>query len=171
MQNNNNNDNDNDNDNDSTQYYQILSNKLLSKTIDSNLWRDIMKKPFEADLKIMVPNVDPHFAHDQYIYVCKDSLPKLINKHMKMENNIDCVYFIYNNKSDYEYDEKYWFLIGKIKTNISNHWFSYESGCPGTGFGLGTETTIFLVQQFDILIKYCLTDKQRNLIIKHIDDV
>ena len=61
----------------------------------------------------------------------------------------------------YEYDDKYWFFIGKLENNL---YFSYEIGCSGTGFGLGETSLIHFSKTKELLLLYGLTDKHRNLV-------
>lgn len=47
----------------------------------------------------------------------------------------------------------------------------YESGCSGTGFGLGSTSSLFMSKSHELLYNHSLTDKHRNLITKNIKNV
>jgi hypothetical protein len=46
----------------------------------------------------------------------------------------------------------------------------YESDCCGTGFGLGSKSTLYLSKNPELLTAYGLTNKHRDLITKNIKE-
>jgi len=103
------------------------------------------------------------FCHYQKCYRIDTDKIKVITKRVIIKDLIDCLYFLYVDALLDNFDDKYWFFVGKLKNDF---YFAYESGCCGTGFGLGSESTLYVSFNKKLLIKYGLTDKQRDLIFK-----
>jgi hypothetical protein len=121
-------------------------------------YENILFEPLNADEILINPNIN---CHEQKAYVILPNKIKPVEKRIIIKNLIESLYFIYvDTKLNYN-DDKYWFLIGKLKNGI---YFSYESGCCQTGFGLGSKSSLYLSREQDHLIKYGLTNKQRELI-------
>ena len=86
------------------------------------------------------------------------------SKQLIIKDNIDCLYYIYVDHGNSRWDDKYWFCIGKTK---DARFFSYESTCGGTGFGLGSQTKIYYAMDQEILLTYGIEDKHRTFMKEH----
>lgn len=135
-------------------------NNLFNEFSDFENFKNNLSEPLEAD---EIKDLNLHF---QKCYFIKDNNIKHINKRFIIKNIIEHLYFLYIDLGEKEFDERYWFFIGKIKNK--NLYFTYETGCCGTGFGLGEISTIYLSENKDLLCNYGLTNKQRYLINKNI---
>jgi hypothetical protein len=124
-------------------------------------YENILAEPLNADETLIDPNIN---CHEQKAYAIQTDKIKSIDKRIIIKNSIECLYFIYVDTKLNYYDDKYWFFIGKLKNGI---YFSYESGCCQTGFGLGSKSSLYLAKEQDHLITYGLTNKQRELINQH----
>lgn len=123
-----------------------------------SIYSNYFSEPFKAN-----SCTDVNYPHSQNCYRIDKNGIKLLNKKIDLTEIIECFYFIYVDYGLKEFDDKYWFAIGKIK-NQNNIFFSYESNCSGTGFGLGETSTLYFSNDKSLLITYGLTNKQRNLI-------
>ncbi len=122
---------------------------------DTNKIKQIFDEPFNVDYNLSHSN--SHFINAYFIYNNKLS----VSKKIKIKDNIDCFYFVYVDYGMKRWDDKYWFCIGKTKDNL---FFSYESTCCGTGFGLGSCTKIHYSKDKELLITYGIENKHRTLI-------
>ena len=137
-------------------------NKLYNEYSLYDEYKYILQDPLDADIKSAQPDNYCHYT--KCIIITKDNI-KNVEKLVLIKDLIECLYFIYVDYGKREYDNKYWFFIGKLNNNT---YFSYESGCCGTGFGLGEKSTLFLSKSQELLYNYGLTDKQRDLINNNI---
>lgn len=137
--------------------------KLFSKTFSYEQYKELLQKPLEADLKFK-NNIN--YAHYQKCIVIHNQHgPIVSDKCVSIIDKIESLYFVYTDFGCQQWDDKYYFFIGKL---INNIYFSYEVGCSGTGFGLGEESIIHLSQSKELLYNYGLTNKNRELIDKNI---
>lgn len=74
------------------------------------------------------------------------------------------MFFIYVDFGEDKWDDKYWFCIGKTKNDL---YFSYESKCSGTGFGLGSTTKNYYTKDKNTLLKYGIENIHRTFIENH----
>lgn len=125
-------------------------------------YKNVLLEPLNADEK---KTVDEHYCHFQKVYFITDDKIKHIDKIVLIKDIIKCLYFIYIDFGYKEWDDKYWFFVGKLNNEI---YFTYESDCNGTGFGLGCESTLYFSKTPEYLIKYGFTNKHRELIINNI---
>lgn len=125
-------------------------------------YKNILDEPLDADLK-SVQKKD--YVHFQKCYLITNSKIIPSNRNMSIKHLIECVYFVYTDFGEGEFDDKYWFFIGKLSNDL---YFSYEVGCSGTGFGLGETCTMHFSKTEELLLTYGLTDKQRNFIKQNI---
>lgn len=123
-------------------------------------YKNVLLEPLNADEKI---NKD-EYCHYQKAYFITDDKIIPIKKVVLIKDIIECLYFLYTDFGYSEWDDKYWFFVGKL----NKIYFMYESGCNGTGFGLGSESTLYLSKTPEYLIKYGFTNKHRNLIVNNI---
>lgn len=130
--------------------------QLFENNISYDDYKNILSTPLQADC-----NMNQNFCHYQKCYRIDTDKIKLIEKRVKIKDLIDCLYFLYVDEALDSYDDKYWFFIGKLTNDF---YFVYESGCCMTGFGLGSKSSLYFSSNKDLLIKYGLTDKHRNLI-------
>lgn len=137
-----------------------IMDKLFSSYTSYENYKNILEEPLNADERSIV---DKDFCHEQYGYVIKNNKLEIMKKNLPIKNNIEYLYFSYVDFGEREWDDKYWFFVGKIRTK-KNIYISYESGCCGTGFGLGSKSTICLADSKENLYDYGLTNKQRELI-------
>ena len=138
--------------------------KLFDNCISFEKCKNIILEPLEADYYILHPE---KFCHELKCFIINNNEIKCSNKNQPLiKNHIEYLNFIYTDFGNKEFDDKYWFFIGKSTNGI---YFSYESGCCGTGFGLGSKTKIYLSKSQELLSQYALSDKQRSIIDKNID--
>ena len=131
---------------------------LFQNSCSFEEYKYILEAPLEADLQSVF--IDS-YCHEQYCCAITGDKIKHINKLIIIKDKIECLYFIYINFGEKKWDNKYWFFIGRLNNQI---YFAYESGCCGTGFGLGSKSSLYLSKTQELLCKYGLTDKQRELI-------
>lgn len=124
----------------------------------------ILSYPLESDLMAL----DSKCSHAQNCYAICDNKIKHIDKVITIKNMIECLFFLYVDFGEQTWDDKYWFFIGKLKKD--GLYFMYESGCSGTGFGFGEESTLYLSKKPELLTTYGLTNKHRDLITKNINE-
>lgn len=126
----------------------------------------ILSYPLESERKALLePN---RYYHTQNCYaICNDKI-KHIDKGVIIKNKIECLFFLYVDFGEKTWDDKYWFFIGKLKEEV---YFMYESDCCGTGFGLGSKSTLYFAKKPELLTTYGLTDKHRDLITKNIEEM
>lgn len=142
-------------------------NEVFNKPLNYNDYIHLFNEPMDIDYK----SRKNYKWYKEYLH-CIDATfifnnKMLISKRKLIKDKIDSFYFIYVDKGLNQYDDKYWFCIGKIKDKNNDIYFSYESMCNGTGFGLGEITTIYYSKDKDMLLKYGITDKHRNFIEKY----
>lgn len=139
-----------------------MDNDLLNVFNNSYLYeeyKNVLDEPLDADLKTTQQN-ENEYPHYQKCYLITNKI-KPLNQNVMVKHLIECLYFVYTDFGEKEYDNKYWFFIGRLKNNL---YFSYEMGCSGTGFGLGETSVIHFSKTKEFLLLYGLTDKHRNLI-------
>lgn len=124
-------------------------------------YKHILDEPLEADIS-KYSDVSLHRQHSYYI---TNYSINHVDKLIKLKDQIECLFFMYveNNKEDWT--DKYWFFVGKLTNGI---YFTYQSNCSGTGFGLGEDSHIYLSKNTDLLCRFGFTNKQRDLIEKYI---
>lgn len=136
-------------------------NVLFQNNFPYKDYENILFEPFNADETLINPDTS---CHEQKAYAIQPNKIKPIEKRIIIKDLIETLYFIYVDTKLNYYDDKYWFLIGKLKNGI---YFSYESGCCQTGFGLGSKSSLYLAREQSDLITYGITNKQRELINQH----
>jgi hypothetical protein len=128
-------------------------------------YETILNEPLNADFE-STQNSENDYPHYQECYcITNDNIKK--SKNIIIKNLINCIYFVYTDLGNKEFDDKYWFFIGNFnfdKEGKHNFYFSYEVGRSGTGFGLGETSRIHFSRTKELLLEYGLTNKQRNLI-------
>ena len=130
-------------------------------------YKHVLDEPLDADLKTKLntedeyPDYQNHYPHYQNSYMITND--KIIPSHQNImiKHKINCLYFVYTDFGEKEFDNKYWFFIGELNNNL---YFSYEVGISGTGFGLGETSVIHFSKTKELLLSHGLTNKQRNLI-------
>lgn len=125
-------------------------------------YKNVLSEPFNADDTMII---DQNYSHTQKIYLIDDNKITPIDKLISIKNIIDCLFFLYTDFGEFDWDDRYWFFVGKL---YNGFYFMYETKCNGTGFGLGTEATIYFSKIPQYLIKYGFTDKHRELIVNNI---
>lgn len=121
--------------------------------------KEVLEPPLDADIYL---KQHPNFCHYQDYYFLYANRIERVNRIKIIKFNIECLYFIHNDFGLEKWDDMYWFFVGRLSNNL---YFSYESGCCGTGFGLGSKSKIYISQEPRLLYEYGLTDKQRELIL------
>ncbi len=145
---------------------------LFENSYSYEEYKNVLKEPLEADRKQNKNYFDWNssneekglWEHYQKCYAITEKQIKLIEKRIIIIDLICCLYFIYVDAKSDSFDNKYWFFIGKLKNGV---YFLYESKCDGTGFGFSEESYLYLAREPDLLVKFGLTNKQRDLINKH----
>lgn len=127
-------------------------------------YKSILDEPLDADLKSVTIDED-HYTHYQNCYLITKNKIIPSNRNMSIKHLIEYIYFVYTDFGEREFDDKYWFFIGKLKDDL---YVSYETGRSGSGFGLGETSTMHFSKSEELLLTYGLTDKQRNLVKQHI---
>lgn len=123
-------------------------------------YKNILDEPLDADLK-SVKMDDKTYVHFQNCYLITKNKIIPSDRNMSIKHLIECIYFVYTDFGEKEFDDKYWFFIGRLTNDL---YFSYEVGCSGTGFGLGETSKMYFSKSEKLLLTYGLTDKQRNFI-------
>lgn len=122
-------------------------------------YKNILLEPLNADETL---NIDKkYYCHTQNAYFITDNTINHINKVILIKDRIKYLFFLYTDFGETEWDDKYWFFVGKLNNGI---YFMYETECNGTGFGLGTQSKLYLSKKPEYLIKYSFTNKHRDLI-------
>lgn len=125
-------------------------------------YKNILLQPFTADETL---NINKYYAHTQNAYFITDTNINHINKVILIKDRIKYLFFLYADFGEIEWDDKYWFFVGKLNNGL---YFMYETKCSGTGFGLGTQSGLYLSKKPEHLIKYSFTNKHRDLINNNI---
>ncbi len=139
---------------------------LFEKHCSYEQYKHVLLEPLEAD--IMALNPDKYYHKQKcfsFIHSEVDNNIKYINKVIIIKDIIECLFFIYTDFGEKKWDDKYWFFIGKLNNGI---YFIYESDCCGTGFGLGSTSTLYLSKSKNLLYVYGLTNKHRELLNNNI---
>jgi hypothetical protein len=123
-------------------------------------YQELFADPFDADWDTNHRPTQCHFLRAHFIFNNQISP----SSQVEIKHNIDCFYFVYVDFGNERWDDKYWFCIGKTK---DKRFFSYESTCSGTGFGLGSSTTIYYAKDENVLLTYGIEDKHRAFIEQH----
>ena len=150
----------------------LMETDLMKVFNNSYLYEEykiVLDEPLDADFETK-QKTENEYPHYQKCYLITNDKIKQLNQNVIIKNLINCIYFVYTNFGK-EYDDKYWFFIGKLnyyKEENNNLYFSYEVGHSGTGFGLGETSIIHFSKTKELLLSYGLTNKQRNLIISNI---
>ncbi len=126
-------------------------------------YKYILLEPFNADEELK--RRGKTYCHYQNAYFINDNKINHINKVILIKDRIKYLFFLYTDFGETEWDGRYWFFVGKLKNEI---YFMYETKCCGTGFGLGSETILYLSKNPNYLIKYGFTNKHRELINNNI---
>ena len=137
-----------------------IFNNLIT---DTNKYLAIFSDPFNADNNTIDKNLQRTQCHYLRAFFIYNNRISPSNK-LIIKDNIDCFYFVYVDYGMDRWDDKYWFCIGKTKDEC---FFSYESKCCGTGFGLGSQTKIYYSRNQNILLTYGIEDKHRTFIQEH----
>jgi hypothetical protein len=140
--------------------------ELYKESCEYEKYKELLEEPLDADIIAMTDKSNRFCHYFECEIITKDEIKK-INKNILLKNKIESLYFVYADYGDYEFHGKYWITVGKI---IKNLYFVYESGCSGTGFGLGSYSKLIISKSPELLYNYGLTDKQRDLINKNIND-
>jgi len=141
----------------------------------------LLSIPLDADHRAMLdkrtmlenPHLEYQFRllldHEQRrYYIEPDNIKCYNNKIISLKGKIESLFFIYTDFGDIDgWSDKYWFFIGKTTYGM---YFAYEVSNAGTGFGLGEESVIHFSKSQELLCKYGLTNKQRELIKNNIDN-
>ena len=149
-----------------------MNNDLMKVFNNSYLYekyKNVLDEPLNADLETKSKTLDEYVHYQRCCYITNNKIRQL-NKNVMIKNFINCLYFVYTDFGESEFDNKYWFFIGKLSGYKEENivYFSYEVGRAGTGFGFGETSIIHLADTKELLLSYGLTDKQRNLIISNI---
>ena len=142
---------------------ELMNNESMNVFNNSYLYdeyKTVLDEPLDADLKTKQLN-ENEYPHYQKCYLITNDKIKPLNKNVMVKHLIKCLYFVYTDFSEKEYDDKYWFFIGRLENNL---YFSYEIECSGTGFGLGETSVMYFSKTKELLLLYGLTDKHRNLV-------
>jgi hypothetical protein len=140
-----------------------MDNELINLFNTSYLYevyKTVLDEPLDADLRTTYKNAN-EYPHYQKGYLITNDKIQLLNQTIIIKHLIHCLYFVYTDFGKKEFDDKYWFFIGRLKNNL---YFSYEMGCSGTGFGLGETSIMYFSKTKELLLLYGLTNKHRNLI-------
>ena len=137
--------------------------QLFAISTDFQNYQHYFALPFMADINTKAIQEGAHFVNSFDINYNQISKTKTI---AVATDTIDKLHFMYVNFGERQFDAKYWFCVGQLTNGI---YFSYESGCSGTGFHLGETSTIFSAKTQELLHNFGLSDKQRTLIRNNID--
>jgi len=144
-----------------------MSHFLFDESRPYKEFRSALEEPLNADTQ----QGDDHFAHEQKCFIIRnDAIKPVTGRTILIRDVIECLYFVYVDLGRQQWDDKYWFFVGKL-VNTKGHdiFFAYEAGCNGTGFGLGEQSCLHLSDSLQRLCQYGLTDKQRELIMTSLD--
>lgn len=125
----------------------------------------ILAYPLDSEEMALYP--DKHY-HTQNCYAICDDKIKCIEKVVIIKNMIECLFFVHVDFGEEMWDDKHWFFIGQLKNGL---YFMFESDCCGTGFGLGSKSTLCLSKKPELLTTYGLTNKHRDLITNNIEQM
>lgn len=143
-----------------------LINKLKDSVVDELVWREELKEPFTGEHRFRTePNTFCHY-HNSY-FVSSNAMPRKVNQTQNTELIIEDVMFLYTDNGLDRFDESYWMCIGKTNNKNNNglhYYFMYDSGCCGTGFGLGSTSKLYLADSLEDIVDYGLTNEQRRLV-------
>jgi hypothetical protein len=136
--------------------------KKLSTPIEESEWKEKLSEPLKADYRYFT---EVHSGHEQDLFfIMHNNLPKQVSQKQRVLDKIADILFLYADNNLDGFDDSYWFFIGKLNGIKNQYYFSYETKCSGSGFGLGEKSQIYISQSLDSLVLYALTEKQRNLI-------
>lgn len=142
---------------------------LFQKSEPFETHKNILFEPLNADRQLKNDKTNT-YCHYQQIYAIKDNKIDYHNNPDKifvLDNMIECLYFIFTDfGTNNRWDDKYWFFVGKLTNGL---YFSYETKCGGTGFGVGCCSTIYFAKNEKNLEKYGFTNSQRDLIQLNIE--
>lgn len=144
-----------------------LVNTLKDKFVDELVWREELKEPFLAEHRFRKESPDTFLHNHSLLFVSNNALPIVAKQTQNTELFIENVMFLYSDNKLDKFEESYWMCIGKTNNRnnrATNYYFMYESGCCGTGFGLCSESKLFLGATLEDIVQYALTDKQRRLV-------
>jgi hypothetical protein len=140
----------------------IIMDNLFNEYAYTEEYKNIIVEPLNADEML---NANKRYCHTQHAYFITDNAINHINKVILIKDRIKYLCFLYTDFGEKEWDNKYWFFVGKLNNGI---YFMYETICCGTGFGLGAESKLYLSKKPEYLIKYSFTNKHRDLIKNNI---
>ncbi len=108
------------------------------------------------------PNFGMHFEHHvETTILLTQEKTRFVNVPVSILPAIQHFCFLYVDKGEHEYDDRYYFAVGVLN---NGQYFSYEAGCSGTGFGFAETTKICISKDPCLLAWSGLTDKQREYI-------
>jgi hypothetical protein len=145
-----------------------LVNILKDRVVDALVWREELKEPFTAEHRFRTEKSDVFLHNHSLLFVSNNALPIGGNQTQNTELFIEEVMFLY---SIDKLDESYWMCIGKTNNRNNRgiyYYFMYESGWCGTGFGLCSDSKLFLAESLEDIVEYALTDEQRRLVSENI---
>lgn len=148
-----------------------LINVLHEKVVDELVWREELKEPFLAEHRFRKESLDTFLHNHILLFVSDNALPIGGNQTQNTELIIEEVMFLYSDNGLDKFEESYWMCIGKTnnKNNrATNYYFMYEAGCCGTGFGICSESKLFLAESLENIVQYALTNEQRLLVSENI---
>jgi hypothetical protein len=123
--------------------------------------KHMLQEPLDADKN----STRNDYCHEQTCCAITDNKILYIDKLTLINDIINKLYFIYTDFGKTKWDDKYWLFIGKLKNGL---YFSYESDCCGTGFGLASKSSLYLSKKKDLLYQFGLTNVQREFICSNI---
>lgn len=122
-------------------------------------FKRVLSEPLIADY---AKSTDSNkYCHDQTCFSITNKKIRHVKQTVVIKDEIESLYFVHVDAGRMKWDDRYWFFVGKLKHGT---YFTYESGCCGTGFGLGSESKLYLSKNPELLYDYALSNEQRNLI-------
>lgn len=143
---------------------------LFQEHCPYELYSNILYDPLDADYKAKIENTEdkPYtFLHENKLCFISDDGIKHSNKPCILRDKIKNLYFVYVDCGEQMFDDKYYFFIGELN---DKWYFSYETECSGTGFGICSTSRIHFSRSFEQLYNLGLTDAQRQLINDNINE-
>ena len=136
--------------------------KLYDEFCPYDKYSALLKEPFNADANCRV-KTNYFNTHIQKCYIIKNNKIKPVDATLNIKRMIESIYFLYVDFGEEKWDDKYWFVVGKLNEGVKEFYFVYESGCCGSGF-IGSESKLYVAQTKEVLSEYGFTNKQRELI-------
>jgi hypothetical protein len=148
-----------------------LVNILKDKFVEEQVWREELKEPFLAEHRFRKESGDTFIHNHSLLFVSNNALPIRGNQTQNTELIIEKVMFLYSDNKLDKFEESYLMCIGKTsnKNNKGIYYYCmYEAGCCGTGFGICSNSKLFLAESLEDIVQYALTDEQRLLVSENI---